>query len=112
MELTWKVNTIMGATAFLLTYFFSITNNIWQTSILRAIFGFLFFFLLGYILRLVLSQMNVKKIENNSNPIHEHFTEDVLEQEQEELLGEINKEDRLFQQIPLHSLHQGEDRSS
>lgn len=112
MELNWKVNTLLGTTAFLLTYFFSITNNIWQTSILRAIFGFLFFFLIGYILRFLLSQMNVKKIENNSNLIHEQFTEDVLEQAQEELLGELDKEDILFQQIPLHSLHKGEDRSS
>ena len=56
--------------------------------------------------------MNVKNLENNSNLIHEQFTEDVLEQAQEELLGEINKEDILFQQIPLHSLHQGEERSS
>jgi len=112
MELTWKFNTIMGATAFLLTYFFSITNNIWQTSILRAIFGFLFFFLLGYLFRIVLSQMNVKNLENKSNLIHEQFTEDDLEQAEEKLLGELNKEDMLFQQIPLHSLHQGEERSS
>jgi hypothetical protein len=56
--------------------------------------------------------MNVKNLENKSNLIHEQFTEDDLERAEEKLLGELNKEDMLFQQISLHSLHQGEERSS
>jgi phosphotransferase system glucose/maltose/N-acetylglucosamine-specific IIC component len=112
MILNWKVNTIIGSAAFLLTFFFSIANNTWQTSIFRAIIGFLFFFLLSYIFRFIVGQMNGKDQSVNVNPIHEQQLADKLDQEQVKPVDEMFEEEPLFQQIPLQALHRGEQQKS
>jgi phosphotransferase system glucose/maltose/N-acetylglucosamine-specific IIC component len=110
MVLNWKVNTMMGLTAFLLTYLFSFTNNTWQTSVFRAGIGFVIFFVLGYIIRVVLYQMSLKKSSSqveNQNTGEASYLDLELEK-----LGEavIEEESSSFQQIPLTALHNGENK--
>ena len=104
MAFNWKLNAILGLTAFLLTYLFSITNNMWPTSLFRACIGFLIFFILGYVLRLVLNQLIIKKSSSSDNEDHlmEGSNTDLETKNQgDELLEES------FQQIPLTGLHSG-----
>lgn len=112
MVLNWKVNTIMGSVSFPLTFFFSISNNTWQTSILRAMIGFLIFFLLGYILRFVVGQTSGKNPRNSSIQYSEQHLGETLASVHEKKIDEIIEEEQSFQHIPLGSLHKGEERQS
>jgi flagellar biosynthesis/type III secretory pathway M-ring protein FliF/YscJ len=106
MAANWKLNAILGLIPFLLTYLFSFTNNTWQTSMFRACIGFLLFFVLGYMIRLVLNQMKIKK---NSSSVHEHIAveESNAETEIKKYVEDVLKES--FQQISLQALHKGEN---
>ncbi|MDQ1146267.1 hypothetical protein QE429_003094 [Bacillus sp. SORGH_AS 510] len=112
MVLNWKVNTITGSAAFLLTFFFSLSNNTWQTSILRAMIGFLIFFLISYILRFVVGQLSGKGPRNSSIQYSEQHLGETLESVQEKTIDEIIEEEQSFQHIPLGALHKGEERQS
>jgi TM2 domain-containing membrane protein YozV len=57
-----KINVILGLTAFVITFLVSRVNNIINTSLFRSGIGFLVFFLIGYILRFVLYQIQIKKV--------------------------------------------------
>lgn len=105
MAANWKLNAILGLTAFLLTYLFSYTNNMWQTSLFRASIGFLVFFVLGYVVRLVLNKV---KIKNSSSSNHEHHPVEGSNVEVEASKHEGNESEESFQQIPLHGLHKRE----
>ena len=62
----WRINAFLALLASLFTFFSSIFNNTWQTSLLRALIGFLLFFFLGNIIRVAINQNNSnKKIQNN-----------------------------------------------
>jgi hypothetical protein len=106
MAANWKLNAFLGLTAFLLTYLFSYTNNMWQTSLFRAGIGFLVFFVLGYVVRLVLNKV---KIKNTSSSIHEHHSVEGSYVEMEASRHEGNEWEESFQQIPLNGLHKGEN---
>ncbi|WP_413300326.1 hypothetical protein AA0X95_18250 [Bacillus sp. 1P10SD] len=110
MVLNWKVNTMLGLTAFLLTYLFSFTNNTWQTAVFRASIGFVIFFVLGYILRVVLNQMSLKKATSQIE-IQNTGEASYLDLELE-VLGEavLEEESPSFQQIPLTALHNGKNK--
>jgi uncharacterized membrane protein YraQ (UPF0718 family) len=99
-----KINMAMGVIAFLFTYFFSFLNNTWQTSLFRAIGGFILFFLLGFVLRIILKQMAVNKtvsMRDESKLVVENNIEIEKDHPKvEELAGEPG-----FQAVPLHSLH-------
>ena len=58
MSVNWGVNGFIGLTASLVTYFFSYSNNTWQTSLFRAGMGFFLFFVLGFILQFVVHQVD------------------------------------------------------
>ncbi|MEH7076591.1 hypothetical protein [Neobacillus drentensis] len=106
MAANWKLNAILGFIAFLLTYLFSVTNNTWQTSMLRACLGFVLFFVLGYLLRFALNQMIIKQNLNAgqaNNPTEESNTSPDMTNQ-----VDVGLEDA-FQQIPLQSIHKGEN---
>ncbi|MEH7307808.1 hypothetical protein [Neobacillus drentensis] len=105
MAANWRLNTILGLTAFLLTYIFSYSNNMWQTSLFRACIGFLVFFLLGFVVRIVLNEVKIKK---TSSTVDDHHTVEGsnIEQETNKHIEEVMEES--FQQIPLHGLHKGD----
>jgi hypothetical protein len=102
----WRANVILGLSAFLFTYFLSLVNNTWKTSLIRASIGFLLFFILAYIVRLVLYQigsnknsclnLDEKKVEG-SNP----------DAESKNHLEEVSSGESSFHALPLHSLHNG-----
>jgi uncharacterized membrane protein YfcA len=48
---SWKINVIFGFTAFLLVFIGSFSMNGLPTSLLRASFAFLFFYLVSYFVR-------------------------------------------------------------
>lgn len=104
----WKVNVFLGFSGFLVTYLFSITNNTWQTTIIRAVFGLIFFYLLGLILRYVLSLKGANSVKpqlKGDNTKAE--LKKTREQKQNQEKG--TKEDIPFQAISLHSLHKVEE---
>ena len=106
MAANWKLNAILGLTSFLLTYLFSVTNNTWQTSMVRACIGFLLFFVLGYLLRFVLKQMKVK--QNFS--ADQEFDTAVGSNTGPVMINQIDEgQADAFQQIPLQTLHKGEN---
>jgi hypothetical protein len=108
MVANWGINAILGLTAFLFTYFFSLVNNTWQTSISRAGIGFLLFFILGYIFRFVLYQIALKK---TLDLIQKKSREEESKQEEKRKshVEEVTMDEPSFQAIPLRSLHNGED---
>lgn len=106
MAANWKLNAILGITAFLLTYLFSFTNNMWQTALFRASLGFLVFFVLGYVVRLILNKV---KIKTTSSSFHEYHSVEGSKVEME-ASKHVGKElEDSFQQIPLNGLHKGEN---
>jgi len=98
---TWLVNVIFGTSAFLFTFFFSIINNTWKTSAFRGAMGFILFFFLSYLLRLVLNPKQVR-----ATPITSNNVEGNLEKEHNNTPMELEYvEDTSFQAISLGSLH-------
>ncbi|TVY10634.1 hypothetical protein [Paenibacillus cremeus] len=51
---TIRWNLIVGAFAFLLTFLLSISNNIWQTTLLRSLYSFIALFILVFFCRWLL----------------------------------------------------------
>lgn len=49
-----KLNLWLGFIGFLITFFASIENNLWTTSLFRGVLGFALWFLLAFVLRFVL----------------------------------------------------------
>jgi hypothetical protein len=104
----WGFNAFLGLTAFFFTYFFSYTNNTWQTSSFRAGIGFLFFFVLGYIFRFVLQQIGSKK--NTGLITNQNMGErSIPKAKQKNQVEEEPIDEPSFQAMPLQSLHNGED---
>jgi uncharacterized membrane protein YraQ (UPF0718 family) len=99
-----KINMTMGVIAFLFTYLFSFLNNTWQTSLFRAIGGFIIFFLLGFVLSFIL-----KQLAGNTNVSLEEEPKLVVENnseiEKDHPKVEELTEEPGFQAVPLHSLH-------
>ena len=81
---TWLFNVILGFSAFLFTFFFSIINNTLETSLLRAAMGFILFFVLAYALRYVLAQKNMG-ITTKSSKMVETFSESEKKNDENEL---------------------------
>ena len=99
----WGINTLLALLASLITYFSSFMNNTWQTSMLRAIIGFLLFFLFGYILRVVLHQTISKERLDSIQ------SERAPEVDAPERTETVQEDEPAFQSIPLDSLHIGGD---
>jgi hypothetical protein len=87
--MNWKVNLSLGLTASVFTFIFSIENNTWLTSLMRAGLGFLLFFVLAYLLRFFICLISSKKLKNNQKTV-------VKDQEEADS----------FQSISLDSLHE------
>lgn len=49
-----KINLWLGLIGFLITFFSSIENNLWTTSLFRGVLGFALWFFLAFVLRFVL----------------------------------------------------------
>lgn len=105
----WRVNAMLGITAFLFTYFFSFVNNTWVTSLFRAGIGFLIFFIFSFFLRFVVHHQIVSK--KNTGIIQEQNAgeDSSPKMEQEKKIDEQPIADPLFQALPLHALHKGKD---
>lgn len=101
----WRKSTILGAIAFLFTFFFSLTNNTWQTSLFRAGTGFLLFFSLGMITLFALQELLIKKAQI---PVQQNAEVEGTIDMRKENRSEANMEETAFQAIPLQSLHNGE----
>lgn len=99
-----KVNIILGFITFLFTYLFSIVNNTWQTSLFRALLGFLLFFILGFIVLFILGLIGAKKQENSDDSLFKkgHLNEETVQKKNDEI--ELKSEPG-FQSIGLDSLH-------
>ncbi|HEY2420304.1 MAG TPA: hypothetical protein VGI04_02755 [Neobacillus sp.] len=106
MVANWRANASLGLSAFLLTYLFSQVNNTWKTSLFRAILGFLLFYILAYLFRFFLHQIDAKKNKdlNHESSIGENGS---TEAEQINLLKDDSMDESSFQFLPLHSLHNG-----
>ncbi|WP_052353717.1 hypothetical protein [Neobacillus jeddahensis] len=106
MAASWRVNVLLGFFAFLFTFLFSMVNNTWQTSLIRAGFGFLLFFLLGYMVRLGMYQNIAKK---NPDLDQTDMTNRIGKQQVEQShQGEkVSKDQPSFQSIPLGAIHHG-----
>jgi hypothetical protein len=97
-----KVHVGLGLIAFLFTYFFSILNNTWQTSLYRAAGGFLLFFFFGIVFLMVINQMvgksHPEKQEKSKVEIEVKLKVDHVDVvEMTDTTG--------FQNVSLHSLH-------
>jgi amino acid permease len=107
----WGVNVIFGLMGSLLTFLFSFSNNTWQTSMVRSGIGFLIFFVLGYLLHYILRQISAAKTSEPKEDRKRH--EEIKRTDDQTVFSEEKTEaDSSFQAISLHSLHQGEDKSS
>lgn len=103
MTVSWRESLFLGTLSFLFTYLFSSINNTWQMSIFRAGIGFLLFFFLGFILKLFFRQIVHKK--NTSLPT-EQVNVETSDQNELQNSNDVNqKDDPLFQEITLGSLH-------
>lgn len=96
MVANWGFNACLGLTALGLTFFFSWQNNTWQTSLFRALIGFILFFLLGYLFRMLLFLIGSKK-DGRTGSVSELDTN-------VNIVLEVDK-DVAFQPVPLTSLH-------
>lgn len=100
----WKANILLGLTAFLFTFCFSIENNTWITALFRSGIGFVIFFIFGYVIRIVLSLIFSMK---TTDPTEERTVTDKAEinfheqNEEKQQWGEPSS----FQSIPLNALH-------
>ncbi|WML31516.1 hypothetical protein RCG24_06550 [Neobacillus sp. OS1-32] len=129
MSGSWRINAILGLTAFILSFVLSFVNNTWLTSLFRALIGFVLFFVLGYLLRFIFQQLNSRKSGEElppqrkiqqfgakvNAPIQEHSLrqEAVKGKEKNDTTG-LPKENAIFQAISLDALHtkKGSDRSN
>jgi amino acid permease len=105
MKGKWRISIIFGLIAFICTFFFSLMNNTWQTSLFRAGIGLILFFIIGYITLIVIQQFSQKKF---SLPIDTKVKgEGITERDQVSKL-ETDVAETDFQAIPLQALHNGE----
>jgi putative Mn2+ efflux pump MntP len=105
MKANWGVSTIFGVMAFICTFFFSLLNNTWQTSLFRAGIGFMLFFILGYLTMFSLKQISQKKMASHTNEKSEDEGKAKIDQERE---TEAKMDETDFQAIPLQALHNGD----
>jgi len=49
-----KINVWFGVFGFLITFLFSLSNNLWTTSLVRGCLGFILWFALAFLLRFIL----------------------------------------------------------
>ena len=108
MGVNWGVNGLIGLTVSLFTYYFSYTNNTWQTSLLRAVIGFLLFFVLGIVFQLVLQQVDTfKKTERDEKQNHV----DRARPKPEPLVqdDEVIMEESSFRAFSLDALHSSDN---
>ncbi|WP_284639084.1 hypothetical protein [Paenibacillus silviterrae] len=49
-----RINFIVGAVAFFLTFLLSMTSNVWTTTLLRSVYSFIIVFLIVFLCRYVL----------------------------------------------------------
>lgn len=106
----WRVNSILGFIAFLFSFGFSYINNTWQTSLFRAVIGFLLFFLLGALVTIVWNQMISQKNEplrTNNRAEEEQNLDDKPKKSAEE-----QGEEHSFQAMSLGALHKGDSEST
>ncbi|MBT2657845.1 hypothetical protein J7E81_21830 [Bacillus sp. ISL-18] len=61
-----KINIILGLAAFVITFLVSRVHNILNTSLFRSAIGFVVFFLMGYLVRIVLHQIQTKEVPNTT----------------------------------------------
>ena len=118
---SWKVNACLGLTAFIFGYGLSLVNNTWTTSLFRALIGFVLFFVIGYLIRMIFFQMGMRKTENFTGSTH-LMQHSMLESESQHLkqnltksntieVGQKNdtpgatKEAAAFQALSLDALH-------
>ncbi|MDF2557284.1 MAG: hypothetical protein K0R71_1112 [Bacillales bacterium] len=106
MTARWREGLFLGVIAFLFTYLFTSINNNWQMSLFRAGIGFLLFSLLGYILQILIHLISSQK---STSLLNEETRDEVSEQNDFQNIVDIDqKNDPLFQEVNLGSLHNGD----
>lgn len=103
MKNKWLLNLTWGLTAFTITFLFSIVHNTWIISLYRSAIGFILFFLLGYILRIVLVAQKA-----NGNPKTE---EEIIDLPQPTDEAPKDQEEE-FEQLSIASLVKANDHQS
>lgn len=91
---TWKLSSVIGLVAFILTYWLSIYNNTWQTALFRACIGFLLFFIWGLGFRFILQ--SIMQSGQKGNSFDEGIDNEMTEQSEVE---------GSFQELSLEALH-------
>ncbi|WP_042355939.1 hypothetical protein [Bacillus rubiinfantis] len=115
---SWKLNVLFGGIAFIFGFFLSLVNNMWLTSLFRALIGFILFWGLGYVVRFILFQLGTRKSGDNQhadkNGNESEFTVETKPDESVNTVsnqavsdGKELKDEASFQAIPLHALHKG-----
>jgi hypothetical protein len=103
MTSKWRHQAILGLSAFLLTFLFSMFNNTWLTALLWAAIGFLLFFILGSVIRLVINQ-SISKQQLDTREFLK-----VEKTQKEETLANDSIENPMketsFHAVPLDALH-------
>jgi len=102
MSVNWGVYGFIGLTASLFTYFFSYTNNTWQTSLFRAGMGFFLFFVLGIILQFIVHQ--VDSINNTARDQKQNSVDGKEQKTGSITHGEVPMEEQSFQALSLDAL--------
>ncbi|MED3623980.1 hypothetical protein [Neobacillus thermocopriae] len=106
MSSKWRHQAILGLSAFLLTFLFSMFNNTWITALLWAAIGFLLFFILGSVIRLVIHQSISKQQLNTRECLKVEKTPEVETLANDNIENPMN--DTSFHAVPLDALHGGE----
>lgn len=109
MSGSWRINAFLGLIAFIFSYFLSSINNTWQTSLFRAVIGFILFFIAGYLVRLILHQPETESQQPKQN-LPKYRSK---EENQTNDTPEVTKDESTFQAVSLNALHdrKGEDQS-
>ncbi|WP_079480168.1 hypothetical protein [Halobacillus salinus] len=87
MSGTVKFNLLGALLGFSLLFLFSLTSNVWQTSVIRGAIGFFSFFLIAFIFRglwgvIAADATNVRGGDGRSRGNNLHDVEQVNEQSQ------------------------------
>lgn len=93
---TIRINFIVAAAAFVLTFVLSIGSNIWLTSLLRSLYSFVIIFLMVFLCRYVLGTvagLNRMPAMNSQQPDEQHkgTAFDAVTPDEDEVLHQMLK---------------------
>jgi hypothetical protein len=74
------MNAWIGGFAFIITFLTALTGNVWLVSLERAVYAFLFFFIIAYPLRWLIAKITVP---SDAHAVQQSETESSFDQAEE-----------------------------